>query len=128
VNLPPEIRQPILDGLAGVTTAERGTAVGTFQGFPEGWPVAGKTGTAQVSGKDDNALFVGFGPVFDPQFVAVAVLEQAGFGGVAAAPLVRRILEPIADPTLMPTVRPGGVLSHPIPEGADPQSAGEVLD
>ncbi len=110
VELPAEIRQPMLDGLIGATTGERGTATTAFDGFPHAfWPVAGKTGTAQVNDKADNALFAGFGPANDPQYVAVAVLEQAGFGGNVAAPLVRSILEPVATGTL-PPANPGGIV------------------
>jgi penicillin-binding protein 2 len=127
VPLPGDMRQAILDGLVGVTTRDGGTARGTFLGFPDGFTVAGKTGTAQTS-SFDNALFVGFGPADAPGYVTAAVLEQAGFGAVAAAPVVRRILEPIADPTLMPAVGPGGTLSFPVPEGSDPHAAGEVRD
>ena len=129
VELPPQIRQPIIDGLIGAVNHEEGTAYGTFQGFPAGFTVAGKTGTAEVSGlRADTALFVGIGPMENPQYVVTAVLEESGFGGVAAAPLVRRILEPLADPTLMPTVGPGGFLSIPLPAAADPHSAGDVID
>lgn len=129
VDLPPTIRQPILDGLLGVTTQPGGTARAVFGGFPnDTWPVAAKTGTAEVTGKDDTAVFAAFGPAYDPQYVVVTMMEQSGFGGVAAAPVVRRILEPLADPTLMPTVGPGGVLSVPVITPPDPQSNGEVID
>ena len=64
------------------------------------FPVAGKTGTAQkVSGSDtdaDYSLFIGFGPVPESRYVVAAVIEEAGFGSQVAAPLVARILEPIA--------------------------------
>jgi penicillin-binding protein 2 len=129
VDLPPTIRQPILDGLLGVTTQPGGTARAVFGGFPsDTWPVAAKTGTAEVTGKDDTAVFAAFGPVYDPQYVVVTMMEESGFGGVAAAPVVRRILEPLANPALMPTVGPGGVLSVPVITPPDPQSNGEVID
>lgn len=65
------------------------------------WPVAGKTGTSEVfradgTPKADNALFAGFGPFDDPQYVVVVVMESAGFGGAFAAPVARSVLEPIA--------------------------------
>ncbi len=129
LSLPAEIRQPIVDGLTGaVNDVEEGTAAGSFQGFPENFIVAGKTGTAQVTGKADTAVFVGFGPVESPRYVAAAMLEESGFGGIASAPLVRRILEPLADPSSMPTVGPGGVLDAPLAEQADPFAAGDVTD
>ncbi len=99
--LPPDLQAPILDGMRGATTLrtdERvGTAQGAFDGFPhDQWPVAGKTGTAEVLGKADSAVFVGFGPLPQPRYLVAVLLEEAGFGGEAAAPVVRRILEAVA--------------------------------
>jgi cell division protein FtsI/penicillin-binding protein 2 len=57
-------------------------------------PVAGKTGTAEVTGKPSHAWFVGFAP-YGPAThrVAVAViLENAGYGGSAAAPAAGEIV------------------------------------
>ena len=51
--------------------------------------VGGKTGTAQVAGKHDFALFSGFAPLDDPNIVAVCVLEQGVNGGNAAIPVSR---------------------------------------
>ncbi len=127
VALPPEVRNPILAGLIGVTAEGGGTAHAVFSDFPN-WTVAAKTGTAQVTGRTDTAVFTAFAPAEAPQYVVVAMMEESGFGGVAAAPLVRRILEPLADPTLMPEIGPGGALSLPIPEAPDPQSEGGITD
>jgi penicillin-binding protein 2 len=74
--------------LAGVTTV--GTAKGVFRGF--GTPVAGKTGTAQVAGKDDYAWFVGYAPARSPKYAVVVAVEQGGHGGSVAAPAARQIL------------------------------------
>src|SRR5437016_3014172 len=61
VDMPPQVRDPILQGLEGVTTDGRGTAVSAFGGFPsQTFPVAGKTGTAQAGNKQDTSLFVAF--------------------------------------------------------------------
>lgn len=51
--------------------------------------VGGKTGTAQVSGKKDYALFSGFAPLNDPEIVSVCVIEQGVNGGNAAIPVSR---------------------------------------
>ena len=51
--------------------------------------VGGKTGTAQVSGKKDYALFSGFAPLNDPKIVSVCVIEQGVNGGNAAIPVSR---------------------------------------
>ena len=86
-----------------MTRSGGGTARSSFRGFPDTFAVAGKTGTAQVSGgRADTSLFVGFGPVDTSQYVVTAILEESGFGGQAAAPLVRRVFEALADPGLLP--------------------------
>jgi penicillin-binding protein 2 len=69
---------------------EQGTGTGSFNGFPI--KVAGKTGTAEVRGKDDFAWFVCYAPVDEPKFVVVVLIEQGGHGGSTAAPAARQIL------------------------------------
>lgn len=97
IDLPPEVHSPIERGLAGVTTDPRGTATPAFRGWDhDAWPLASKTGTAEVRGKADSALYVAYGPVGAPEYVIFAILEEAGFGGEVAAPVVRRILAPLA--------------------------------
>jgi penicillin-binding protein 2 len=110
LDIPPAVRDPIMQGLEGVTTDGRGTAFGAFAGFPsQTFPIAGKTGTAQAGDKQDTSLFVGFGPAFDPQFTVGVVMEEAGFGASAAAPVARRILEALAGkPTQPVSYTPGG--------------------
>ena len=49
--------------------------------------VGGKTGTAEVNGKQDFALFAGFAPLDDPDVVSVCVLEQGVNGANAAIPI-----------------------------------------
>ncbi len=93
VDLSADVRAPVLAGLRGVVTDGGGTANPAFRGFPvDAFPVAGKTGTAQVFRKHDTALFVGFGGPSN-RFVVSVVLEEAGFGGQAAAPVARSIFE-----------------------------------
>ena len=101
IYAPADVLAPILDGMRGATTlrsSERiGTAHSAFENFPhDQWPVAGKTGTAEVLGKADSAVFVGFGPLPESRYVVAVLLEEAGFGGQAAAPVVRRVLEAVA--------------------------------
>ena len=102
VELPAAHRDPVMEGLQGVTIDEEGTAFEVFEGFDPGWPVAGKTGTAEVASKEDTSLFVGFGPVETPRVVATVVLEESGFGSEAAAPVVRRLLDLVAHPEMLP--------------------------
>lgn len=74
--------------LVGVTTT--GTGRGAFRGFPVS--VAGKTGTAQVAGKDDYALFACYAPASAPRYAIAVVIEQGGHGGSVAAPAARQIM------------------------------------
>lgn len=117
VELPEAFRQSMLDGLVGVTTREGGTATATFSDFPnDTFPVAGKTGTAQVDKKADTALFSAFGPAYAPEYQVTVVLEESGFGGTAAAPVARALFDVFAGVTPMPIIQPGGGLLEPEPE------------
>jgi penicillin-binding protein 2 len=64
-----------------------------FDGSPIKLLVGGKTGTAEVEGKDDTSWLASWGPVASPKFVVVGMIEQAGTGSSAAAPMVRKIWE-----------------------------------
>lgn len=72
------------------TTQEGGTA-SYFSGLPK--PIAGKTGTAENSHGRDHGLFVAYGPVDDPELVVVCIVEQGGFGSIAAGPIVYKAFE-----------------------------------
>jgi penicillin-binding protein 2 len=108
ITIKPEVRDPIMEGLLGVTHSVEGTAQPAFSDY-QGVDVGGKTGTAEQQPKQDNALFVG---VVNPnptpeqkcekkpggdrsgcQYVVVVVVEQGGFGGSVAAPIARRIID-----------------------------------
>jgi penicillin-binding protein 2 len=110
IYFPEAFSEPILDGLAGVTTwrsdiGTEGTAYSAFKNFPhEQWPVSGKTGTSEKQVESgliaDYGLFVGWGPNPEPEYVAVVILEEAGFGGQVAAPVIRKYFERIANGTV----------------------------
>jgi penicillin-binding protein 2 len=83
-----------------------GTGRGIFNGLPG--QVAGKTGTAQVFSvaqnstysqsargefMKDHSLYIAFYPADKPQIAIAAIIENAGFGAAAAAPLVRRAID-----------------------------------
>jgi penicillin-binding protein 2 len=82
----------IRQALMGVPVS--GTAHEAFLGFPLSQiPVAGKTGTAQIQGRQDTAWFCAMAPANKPKYVVAVVIEQGGHGATSAAPVVRRILE-----------------------------------
>ena len=99
----PEGSGVVREGLHGVASkSRRGTAWRAFDGYDSsGYAVAGKTGTAQAEGrnpvlqrkKEDSAVFIAWAPQHDPRYVVAVVMEEAGFGGEAAAPVARRIFE-----------------------------------
>jgi len=99
----PEGSGVVREGLHGVASkSRRGTAWRAFDGYDSrGYAVAGKTGTAQAEGrnavlqrkKEDSAVFIAWAPQHDPRYVVAVVMEEAGFGGQAAAPVARRIFE-----------------------------------
>ena len=96
-------RATILAGLTGVVEYSKGTAASAFAGFPKGL-AAGKTGTAQVQGKQNTSWFVGLTPAAAPKYVVLAVVEEGGYGAQTAAPIVRAVLEQINRLPINPVV------------------------
>ena len=90
---------------------QSGTATSAFAGFPlDEYPIAGKTGTAfRGSPFQDTSWFAGMVPANDPEYVVVAMVEEAGFGSDVAAPIVRRVIESIygIESTAPPVVQAG---------------------
>ena len=108
VSLPASTYQPMLAGFEGVVQSPHGTGYGAFQGslFPVNL-LAGKTGTADtVAGKEPTSWFVGF--TTTPQYVVVCVIDQAGYGATAAAPVVRDIFDYLAAHPVGPAAIPPG--------------------
>ncbi len=90
-----------------------------------GYQVAGKTGTSRIPLKDRAgyesgqyiASFIGYLPAGEPEVVIAAILDRpaSGYGGVAAAPLFRRVAEAaITRLSIAPARR------VPLPPQADP--------
>jgi peptidoglycan glycosyltransferase len=73
------------------------SGTGTAAAIP-GVEVAGKTGTAELrpnstNPKDADAWFVAFAPAQHPSVAVAVMLVGAGFGGTAAAPIARQVLQ-----------------------------------
>jgi penicillin-binding protein 2 len=84
----------IRNALAGVIT--QGTAAGAFGGFPLNKVcVAGKTGTAQLFGKNATSVFASFAPCNHPKYVVIVMVPDSGYGADVAAPAVRQIYDGI---------------------------------
>ncbi|MDQ6992466.1 MAG: penicillin-binding protein 2 [Mariprofundus sp.] len=96
--------------MRGVVTNLHGTAHRVMKHVL--WPVAGKTGTAQViemaQGKKagnqahlqkklrDHAWFMGYAPYNDPQVAIAVVVENGGHGGSAAGPVAAAVFQALA--------------------------------
>ena len=66
LNIKPEYRQAILDGLRGAASAPGGTSTAVFQDFPI--QIAGKTGTAEKGlGRADQSWYVALAPWPEPE-------------------------------------------------------------
>jgi peptidoglycan glycosyltransferase len=58
------------------------------------WRIAGKTGTAEVSGASSHAWFIGYAPYdrAEKRVAFAVIIENAGYGGRAAAPAAGEIV------------------------------------
>ena len=91
VNIKPEYRQAIMEGLRAAAGAPGGTSTAVFKDFPI--PIAGKTGTAEKgAGRADQSWYAALAPYPNPRYVVVTTFEAGGFGAETAAPAARRIL------------------------------------
>jgi cell division protein FtsI/penicillin-binding protein 2 len=56
--------------------------------------IAGKTGTAEVSGQPSHSWFVGFAPfgAATRRIAFAVIVENAGYGGASAAPAAGEIV------------------------------------
>jgi penicillin-binding protein 2 len=87
-DISPRHFDPVIQGMIGAV--EAGTAKNArIQGIT----VAGKTGTSQNKKGDDHSIFIGFAPAEDPKIAIAVFVENAGFGGSAAAPIAGLIME-----------------------------------
>ena len=75
-----------------------GTGAGAFNSFPI--PISGKTGTAQVFGRNpngsakaDTSWFASYGPTNKPRFAVVMMVSQGGFGASVSGVGARKIYE-----------------------------------
>ncbi len=94
----------ILRAMHGVT--QEGTSTRVFMGAP--YKTGGKTGTAQAvtvkqnekynaskldEHQRDHSLYIAFAPLEAPTIALAVVVENAGFGAAAAAPIARRVFD-----------------------------------
>lgn len=100
----PENVEAVRAAVAAVTV--EGTSRGIFGNAP--YTSTGKTGTAQAVGvrqnekynaarlsefQRDHSLYIAYAPADNPTIAVAAIVENAGFGAAAAAPLARRVFD-----------------------------------
>jgi penicillin-binding protein 2 len=103
VKAPPSAFRYVQAALSQVP--ERGTAVFPYRSWPfSRIPVAAKTGSAEFIGKQPFSWFASYAPANDPQYVAVSVVEEAGFGSQVSGPVVRRIMDELFNLKPLPIV------------------------
>ncbi|RAY10709.1 penicillin-binding protein 2 [Actinomadura craniellae] len=115
LDVDPKVLAYMRNALAKVPS--EGTAGGAFGEFDlKKVAVAGKTGTAEVWGKDDTAWFASYAPADKPRFAIVAMVTEAGTGGAISAPAVRQIYEAIYGMKDGKPALPGGRLPDKLPK------------
>jgi len=94
----------------------QGTAAGAFGGFPLNQVcVAGKTGTAQLFGKNATSVFASFAPCDHPKYVVLVMVPDSGYGADVAAPAVRQIWDGIYGLEGHKAAVPGGLVPSALP-------------
>ena len=96
----------VIDAMIAVVHGARGTASRAITGLD--YPMAGKTGTAQVVGikqdekydasklaklQLDHALFIAFAPADNPRIAVAVIVENGEHGSSSAAPVARRVID-----------------------------------
>lgn len=82
--------EPIIEGMRRVTYEAGGTGK---KAAVEGITVCGKTGTAQNPHGEDHSVFIALAPMEKPKIAIAVFIENAGFGGVWAAPTASLMIE-----------------------------------
>jgi penicillin-binding protein 2 len=101
------VKQSVLDFISNSLDFSRGWAVSgayAYIGTPYQNRIGGKTGTAEVFGKEDSSWLATWGPTYKKhghnraRFVVVGMVEQAGTGATAAGPMLKRVWDGILGP------------------------------
>ncbi len=118
LGMKPSYANLILNALHEAAQSPGGTSYPVFGGYSI--PVAGKTGTAQRVGQQDQSWYVVLAPYPNPQVVVAVTIEQGGFGVQAAAPTAQKILtaffqahgRKVKSGTIAPGAVPTGVSNY----------------
>lgn len=89
VDVKPEYFEIVTEAMQKVVDAGTARAYGRLDSIA----ICGKTGTAQNPHGKDHAVFVCFAPRENPKIAIAVMVENAGFGGVWAAPIASLMIE-----------------------------------
>ncbi|HEU5266608.1 MAG TPA: penicillin-binding transpeptidase domain-containing protein, partial [Jatrophihabitans sp.] len=96
------VSQSLFNYITKSLSFSRGWAVSgawAYIGSPLAAKLGGKTGTAEVYGKQDTSWLASWGPTYKThggtraRFVVVGMLEQAGIGAMSAGPMLKQVWE-----------------------------------
>ena len=91
-----EIWDSIHEGLRAAIVSKNGTGKKADIDL-EGFKLYGKTGTAENSHGDDHAWFIGWADYDNKKHSIVILLENAGSGGVVAAPMANKVFNKLVN-------------------------------
>ncbi|HXC17278.1 MAG TPA: penicillin-binding transpeptidase domain-containing protein, partial [Holophagaceae bacterium] len=117
------------EGMAHVVESGTAAANPLVRQVAKEVPFSGKTGTSQVTTfvdkahyaqlakhLKDNSLFAGYAPTDNPQIAFAVVVENAGFGSDAAAPIAAKLIQYwFVDRMKNPLPPPGGKVPDAFP-------------
>jgi penicillin-binding protein 2 len=143
IPLHPENLAFVRDAMVGVTQERSGTAYAAFVGAP--YAAAGKTGTAQVVGigqnekydekrveerHRDHSLFIAFAPAeagAQPRIALALLVENGGWGALAAAPIARAVMDYYLLGKVPPPPPPSHPATDPVTAAAAPAAAAPAV-
>ena len=101
VEIAPEARAAIKQGLEAAAMEPGGTSYDVFKGFTAGEPITlyGKTGTVERAPNPDQSWYAVYADHPTQPIVVVTTIEKGGFGAETAAPAARVILSEWFDRT-----------------------------
>ncbi|MDY6939116.1 MAG: penicillin-binding protein 2 [Cyanobacteriota bacterium] len=88
-GIAPETLEVIREGLTAVV--ESGTGRTLNDGLIP--LTAGKTGTVEVVGQEDNSMYVAYGPAENPEIAIAVIVEEGGYGSKAALPIAHQLFK-----------------------------------
>jgi penicillin-binding protein 2 len=120
------VSQTLFDYVTKSLSFSRGWAVSgafAYMDSPYRNLIGGKTGTAEVFGKQDTSWLATWGPTYrsgghtKARYVMVGMVEQAGTGATAAGPMLKRIWDGLlGKKPVVPGAKPAATLPKIAPQ------------